>query len=186
MSAHEERRAQAFRKTDESKQTLIVGFTILLGSIRSFSVYPAPLRANQYRSQRLRRRSYGKHKERLPSVGGNSRSARSSVQIREPPARAFRSKPFLEAVPCPVRHPLRACPVTSVITAQSIWEILSLKYRTHYAQIRLLYKSNVYIGDKFCIDEAAPLPHETRDSLHTSLFPLALYYKKHIWGKCSR
>lgn len=36
MSAHEERRAQAFRKTDETEQSLIVGSTILLGSIPLF------------------------------------------------------------------------------------------------------------------------------------------------------
>mgnify|MGYP001511741997 FL=1 len=135
MSAHEEQLTRAFRKTDESKQSLIVGFTICLGFIRSFPVYPAPLRTNQYRSQRLRRRSYGEHKERLLPAGGNSRSARSYAQIREPPARVFRSKPLLEVVPCPAYHPLWARPVTSVITVQSIWEILSLKYRTDLSPV---------------------------------------------------
>lgn len=135
MSAHEERLARAFRKTDESKQSLIVGFTICLGIIRSFPEYPAPLRTNQYRSQRLRRRSYGEHKERLQPAGGNSRSARPHAQIREPPVRVFRSKPLLEVVPCPAYHPLRVRPVTSVITVQSIWEILSLKYRTDLSPV---------------------------------------------------
>lgn len=65
------------------------------------------------------RKTWQKRRALLPA-GGNSRIARSSVQIRDPSARAFRSKPLLEAVPCPACHPLRACPATSVITTQSI------------------------------------------------------------------
>lgn len=113
--------------------SLVLRFALVLSAL--FRCIPPPLRTNQYRSQRLRRRSYGEHKERLLPAGGNSRSARSYAQIREPPARVFHLKPLLEVVPCPAYHPLQARPVTSVITVQSIWEILSLKYRTDLSPV---------------------------------------------------
>ncbi len=106
MSAHEERRAQAFRKTDETEQSLIVGSTILLGSIPLFPGVSRPTARKPIPLMRLRRGKQGKSEERsCPRAETRASPAlpcKSVTLLHEPSARNLSSKqsPALPAIPC--------------------------------------------------------------------------------------
>lgn len=92
MSAHEERRAQAFRKTDETEQSLIVGSTILLGSIPLFPGVSRPTARKPIPLMRLRRGKQGKSEERsCPRAETRASPAlpcKSVTLLHEPSARS--------------------------------------------------------------------------------------------------